>query len=475
MCHIDLQKRELLVQLWDMERRRKLHLEQVGIPNHIGSKRFTGPDSERIAQLVQHMGLRLCNDPAIPDGPLEPPAEVQKQIEEVAETLGPSGGAATTPPWWCRMLCRVRDEMQGTAIGATAVADGRLYLWMYGKASPHEAMFLELRPGPILVGAVDVGGLPDFPPRHRQEFRWAEPLRLFSDDQVPLPSDGELVLVQGLAFVGELVIGNRAPVAFEDFFRWLPEQGTVATGGGGNKSGGGRKKAKLAPGALENILVDHPWLTKGELVDTSRAHGRKPPAPDDAFPRVRVPTPAKPIVDLVVVVVEEEEEEEAIVEAVEPDIDGEAVDVELAEVRAVMALDGSADEEYFTVRVLGGRWTMAHTGEVCDYVMGKTKGRLADQWAKGNRFPRSKRYSINKYTAEGARMFAAEFARRGNFFCNQWVDGWTNCDSFAHTAATNSEYPEELGFLDWACSLDVESPCFAALLELRQMYPRSAR
>lgn len=167
---------------------------------------------------------------------------------------------------------------------------------------------------------------------------------------------------------------------------------------------------------------------------------------------------------------EEDEEEPPVVE----EQDEGFVEEELAEVRDLLALDPTERQEYFVVRVLGGRWTKEHTGEVADYVMAKARGGLADEWARAVGFPRSRRFSMNRHTAEGARELAKELARRGDFFCSQYYDGWTAAGPFKHSAASHALYSESGEYLDWACSLDIDGPCFVAVVELQQICPAEA-
>ena len=77
---------------------------------------------------------------------------------------------------------------------------------------------------------------------------------------------------------------------------------------------------------------------------------------------------------------------------------------------------------------------------------------------------------MRKYSAEGARWLAKEFARRGTFFCAQFYKAGGH-GMFRHTEDSNSLYQEGIDFLDWAIALDVEGPCFAAVMELRRTVP----
>ena len=192
-------------------------------------------------------------------------------------------------------------------------------------------------------------------------------------------------------------------MAFDVFSRWFPSSDT--SGGGGNPRPAGVRPKKLSEDYIGELLERCPWLTREDLVDETR-HPKRLRVATDAAHHLEDVSDSEVPADIAAAELAHLPEEE------EGDVDGE-----LAEVRELLAGGDDDPQEYYKVTVLGGRWTKEHTGEVADYVLAKARGGLADEWAQAVDFPRSRRFSMNRYTREGARWLAKEFARRGNFFC----------------------------------------------------------
>jgi hypothetical protein len=159
---------------------------------------------------------------------------------------------------------------------------GNLYMLMYAKGNPHEAMFLELRPQAVAVGLVDNDGIPYHPPEHRRELLWADPFRALAEHEVLVQQDGAIFVVPGLVFEGSLVVTSRAAVAFDVFSRWFPSSDT--SGGGGNPRPTGVRPKKLSEDYIGELLERCPWLTREDLVDETRHPKRLRVATDAAHP-----------------------------------------------------------------------------------------------------------------------------------------------------------------------------------------------
>ena len=454
--HNSLRRGELRQNIAALEDEQHRQLSLFGPPNHIGSRRFAEAECDRLAEMVNHMNVLPSRIYELPEGPREPPLAVQILVEDIAESLGPSGAQSRPVPWWCRLMCRTRGFWEGTALASADDPTGNLYMLMYAKGNPHEAMFLELRPQAVTVGLVDHDGLPYHPPMHRRELLWADPFRALAEHEVPVQPDDTIIVVPGLVFEGSVVVTNRAAVDFDVFSRWFPSSGSAR--GGGDPRPGGVRPRKPSEDIIDELLARCPWLTREDLVEETRHPKRLKAAADAAHP-LEVGSDSEVPDDIAAAGLAPLSEEEG------------DVDAELAEVRELLAGADDDPQEYYKITVPGGRWTLDHTGEVADYVMAKARGGLAAAWALAVEFPRSRRFSMHRYTREGARWLAREFARRGDFFCKQYYDGLAADEPFEHTDATNALYVESIAYLDWALPLDIEGPCFAAVVDIRLTFP----
>ena len=153
-----------------------------------------------------------------------------------------------------------------------------------------------------------------------------------------------------------------------------------------------------------------------------------------------------------------------------------AVDAEMDELRAEMRDGDEADSDgddiaFYTTVILGGKWTKRKKKVVSDFVLTHAVSKLAKQWAKDHKFPRSKRFSRKLYGPAGAEQLAREFRRRANFFANQYYTAFMNDEEFEHTAETNSAYVEDISYLNWALELAEDDPCWMKVHELRLLMP----
>ena len=97
----------------DALRQRRLVRERVhGLPNHVGARRFTDDEVQRVAEMLESPAFSSLQVPSESNKarlrfpPEAPPQDVQDAFEEVAEQLGPAGDVQPPAPAWCRHICR---------------------------------------------------------------------------------------------------------------------------------------------------------------------------------------------------------------------------------------------------------------------------------------------------------------------------------------------------------------------------------
>ena len=75
------------------------------------------------------------------------------------------------------------------------------------------------------------------------------------------------------------------------------------------------------------------------------------------------------------------------------------------------------------------------------------------------------------YDELGANMLAREWARKGNHFFQAWIDS-VGAERFEDENAHPYEFSPE--FLEWSADVDIDSPAFARISELRNFVPCAA-
>ena len=160
----------------------------------------------------------------------------------------------------------------------------KIYLALYLKKNPHEAMFLELRQQPVLMRPDD----PDFswPAENDREYEFLEPLVLLRQDQVPVDARGELVAITGVSFHGGIACSGRPAIGFEQHARLQAHRGSeIAPGSGGGGGGGIRKAPAVASGMMREMVALHPWLENGDFMPLPASLPKRPRIGVAAAPR----------------------------------------------------------------------------------------------------------------------------------------------------------------------------------------------
>jgi len=125
--------------------------------------------------------------------------------------------------------------------------------------------------------------------------------------------------------------------------------------------------------------------------------------------------------------------------------------------------------ENFYWRILGGRWTAKHKNKPADAasMFGRAHARA---WCDLHQWPYQKGFAFALYGEADAVHLAKAWARKSDYFSSMWFDNGASPD-FEYSQEQLDSYTETDSFLDWAIALDVESPCFDRVIDVRAAFP----
>ena len=125
---------------------------------------------------------------------------------------------------------------------------------------------------------------------------------------------------------------------------------------------------------------------------------------------------------------------------------------------------------YFTVRVLGGAWSISKRNVPCTDVGSYAIERSTERWCSGVGWPARKSFAVRKHGGvANARALAEEMCRRGNFFMKAWIDaGSVGGFDFQ---PVKPAYRAPPSYEDWLDSLPVSSDAFKSAMEVRDLCP----
>lgn len=294
----------------------------------------------------------------------------------------------------------------------------------------------------------------DVPQESRREFSFLQPFRVVSDTDIFCSDDATISAYTGLKFRGDRLVSSHDPRSFEDFVRFHPRRAQPAPRRA-TASG-----VKLPVTAKDRILVECPWLTPEDLQASSRGPRRPPlgPRARQAGRREEESSDPEPDDDSEVSVASHSSGKA-------PPVDAAEVHRELAELREFLAAPEDDAESYFKVDVRGGAWTLQHRDCMADCVQAKARGSETRYWAQAFGFPKSKSFSFRLYGREDALCLAREFCRRGNYFAALNFESLD--DNFEYSQEHVTACSDDLTFVTWLCSQDVDAPPFSKGMEIR--------
>ena len=119
---------------------------------------------------------------------------------------------------------------------------------------------------------------------------------------------------------------------------------------------------------------------------------------------------------------------------------------------------------------MGGVWTHEFKHLVADAAIVKARSCILP-FCNRFRWPKQKSYSLKKFDDKDACFLVKEWARKGNFFADLWVESGGTLQLNAADLAANP-YEDGFEFVVWASDLPTDSDAFAAVVQLRACWPR---
>ena len=136
-------------------------------------------------------------------------------------------------------------------------------------ANPHEIVFLELRRIAVGMDSDDSGssGGRFFPPIHRSEWAWLQPLTFRRERDLPFANDADIKAYHGMRFEGWKVTCNHPPRPFQVHGAADPNDGKRPS------APRGPKRPSAPEDVRQQFLRDHPWLGADDLAPPMPSRG----------------------------------------------------------------------------------------------------------------------------------------------------------------------------------------------------------
>ncbi len=126
----------------------------------------------------------------------------------------------------------------------------------------------------------------------------------------------------------------------------------------------------------------------------------------------------------------------------------------------------------FYVRVLGGAWTLAHTGEVADGCSYFCRGGTPHDWCVRFGFPRQKGFHYKRYGGrEGPHVLCNEVVRRAQYFYDLWL--CSSKPAFVYSEAQLTAYEEGGEFREWCAAVEPGSLLLRQAAAVRSLIPEN--
>ncbi len=335
-------------------------------------------------------------------------------------------------------------------------------LVLVASQSPVKLVFLEMRRTHVVVD-VEAGarGFCDNLGRVFDIF----PLKNIKDSDLHVGLGEELFVLPHCHFEGRQVYSNSQPIPFEDFVQGVPDRRPRASARDGTQRRDRVDAADL--GLREQFLRDHPWLSEA---DVDLALGRTRPTPHG---RTRGAARRDGEDEDVVLL----DEDEGVVLPVDDD-EMEAPDAvfdpaELAALRDEQDVPEHALLDFY-VRVLGGAWTLRHTGAVADGCSYYCRAGDARLWCETFNFPKQKGFMYARYGGPNCPpSLCNELALRAQFYFNMWSA--SDDDNFIYSVQQLDSYVDSYELIELMCDHDVLSASFEKGMEIRNLKPTNFR
>ena len=418
----------------DLLRLRHIDSQKDGIVNHLSSVRFQDSEYARFSELWEEgVAANVLNQTMAPPEPV--PLAFESLIQEQMRKINTPGAP---PPQWLSTLTTHREAFDGCGLFAVNSHDrDMVYKLVLSIAQPYRAIFLECK------------RCPPQPMARRYDIYSYDSLKFLDQTEVPWQSGDEIMVCPDMSYYGERVHSVGEPEPWSVFTRFLRKR-TAEPRSGPSDS---RSRTATDPEVLRLLQMEFPWLTLAQLealltkkVLTCSGSGGGRGSSSGS----RAESPGN--LDLA----------EDIVAAVSQDL------MTLRE-----EVGHGAGVDFFTVRVLGGQWSMQRFKQMATDVGCFPKDQSVRVWRSAVGWPPApgqRNFAVRKFGLAGARMLASEMCRRGNHFMSAWEQsGKPGGFDFLPVAASyrsNDEYDT------WFDALPVSGDCFKAAMVIRGLIPR---
>ena len=406
-----------------------------GIINHMDSVRFGPAEYGRFSELWSE-----CQSKG-DIGQMQPPpdtlgsAMLKLMLAEIDQLQEPE----RVRPDWLSTVVTFREHFEGAGFYSdTQSPDGAVvYRLLLALGQPHRAVFLECH---RCRGSEQSGSYGCY---------HYDGLRFFVQSSVPLGGKEDLMVIPAMKFRLQNVHAVGRPEPFSHFSRFLKQSPAAQRGPQRQRGCSG----PTDPEVLELVQKEFPWLTLAEILEMLAKKSGKEGTTRPGQSSVSSGSGSSSV---------------AVPEVIPEDVFA-AVSAELLGLKEQFA---GFDEEgtYFTVRVLGGQWSIQQRRVPCTDIGAYAIERTTKLWCNGVGWPAAKSFAVKKHQGvENARILSEEMCRLGNWYIKAWVEaGSPQGFSFDHVKAS---YRSPSHYTEWFDNLSVSSAAYKAAFELTQLCP----
>jgi len=423
-------------------RERERNDPRHGIPNTLSAMRLSEEAMARAADLWNSKTFRgddrRRNWEHMMDPPFEPPPHLQEELLELEKAI-----VRETPVrprhWWAKYISENRDRFEWCGLKFEC-EPAFLYAFLYAKQRPIYSVFLKCPvvgsvPDLALFGLAEPTGY-DF---WAHTWSWSD-YTYTHDVCMPEAGDEQVWVYHDLAFEGNVLATRQEPKLFEDYLMGIPRPPRRL----GQEQ---RDTGIIDPTVLDLLREEFPWLTDEDLGIGSGRHGAHGHGGH---------TGERP--------------------AVPRELTKAATAAEAAEIRARLLREreewaSGYVNTFFYVRILGGLWTHQHCKGRDSNAVTQFPREFVKRWCTTYKWPKQKGFYYTWHGGEeNCHALAREWCRRGTFFYTIWMERGEDY-GYPYSEEELKSCPEDGEFIDWACTINVDTPAFDAILEVRHAVP----
>ena len=426
-------------------RLRRKEAEEHGRPNHMNSMRFVAGDFIRFAELWSQ--YRECDLRPNLMAPPEQMTRAQQQLisEEVARLEMPK---PTRPDWLSRIVSG-RDFYSCVGLFSETADPGArvVYKLLLAIGQPQRAMFLQCR----RIAGTEMR----WDPRHYSY----DDMKIVDHLHVPFTCQADIMIMPQMRLRDTTVSAIGLPEPLSHFCRFhqvsVPRSAVAS-------SSSGRRGGPIDMDLLEQLQNEFPWLSFHDLADILKAKTGSTTSASGSAGTISASGSANQISDL----------GSASRASSSNDIPEDILAAAAAELTALREDCEGEEEEgsWFTVRVLGGEWSMERSRQSASDIGAFARDRSTRTWCSATGWPSARSFAVRKHEGPlNARRLSEEMVRRGNHFMRGWIQRGSPAPfCFAQLRAA---YCAPLSYNDWRDNLAASSEAFKASMAIENLVP----